>query len=306
VSSSFGPMVLICNPRAGRGGGAKAMAEVRRHLEIRELAYDVVFTQRPGHATELTRQALERGCRFVVAVGGDGTIHEIVNGLIGDDRAVNPDAVMGVVAAGTGADFVRTFGIPSMPGHAVAHLDGPGSFAIDVGKITYTQDGVTAIRYFANVAEVGLGAAVVDRAARLPRWLGAPRYVLAYWMALRKHKPAEVTVDLVDRSYTGPMNNLVVANGQFFGGGMKIAPKAAPTDGVFDIQIEHATKWEEIAVMPRVYSGQHVPHPDILEAKRVRASIRSVPKLPIEADGELLGHTPASFEVLKEIIRLKV
>ncbi|MEA2505784.1 MAG: diacylglycerol kinase [Actinomycetota bacterium] len=306
MSSSFGPMVLICNPRAGGGGAARAMAEVRRHLENRELAYDVVFTQRPGHATELTRQALDRGCKFVVAVGGDGTIHEVVNGLIQDDRAVDPDAVMGVVAAGTGADFIKTFGIPSMPGHAVAHLDGPQSFPIDVGKITYTQDEVTAIRYFANIAEVGLGASVVDRAARLPRLLGPTRYVVAYWLTLRGHKPAEVTVDLVDRSYTGPMNNLVVANGQFFGGGMKIAPRAAPTDGVFDIQIEHASKWEEIAVMPRVYSGQHVPHPDIFEAKRVRASIQSVPALQIEADGELLGRTPASFELLKDVIRLKV
>jgi diacylglycerol kinase (ATP) len=223
-----------------------------------------------------------------------------------DDRLVQPDAVMGVVAAGTGADFIKTFGIPSMTGHAVAHLDGPGSFPIDIGKITFAQDEGSAVRYFANIAEVGLGAAVAGRAARLPKWLGPTLYVVAFWLTLRRHRPAQVTVDLVDRSYAGPMNNLVVANGQFFGGGMKIAPKAAPTDGVFDIQIEHATKWEEIAVMPRVYSGQHVPHPDIFEAKRVRVSIQSTPALPIEADGELLGHTPASFELLKEAIRLKV
>jgi YegS/Rv2252/BmrU family lipid kinase len=299
-------MVLICNPQAGRGGAAKALGEVRRHLDMRELAYEVVFTERQGHATELTRQALDHGCRFVVALGGDGTIHEVVNGLMEDDRPVQPDAVMGVVAAGTGADFIKTFGIPSMAGHAVAHLDGPGSFPIDIGKITFAQDEGSAVRYFANIAEVGLGAAVAGRAARLPKWLGPTLYVVAFWLTLRRHRPAQVTVDLVDRSYAGPMNNLVVANGQFFGGGMKIAPKAAPTDGVFDIQIEHATKWEEIAVMPRVYSGQHVPHPDIFEAKRVRVSIRSTPALPIEADGELLGHTPASFELLKEAIRLKV
>jgi diacylglycerol kinase family enzyme len=87
---------------------------------------------------------------------------------------------------------------------------------------------------------------------------------------------------------------------------MKIAPRAAPTDGVFDIQIEHARKREEIAVMPKVYRGEHVPHPDIFEAKRVRASIDSSRPLPIEADGELLGHTPATFEVLRDLIRLKV
>jgi YegS/Rv2252/BmrU family lipid kinase len=279
---------------------------VRRHLDDRDLDYELVLTEGQGHATELTRRALEQGCRFVVAVGGDGTIHEVVNGLIHDDRAVNPDAVMGVVAAGTGADFIKTFGIPSMAGHAVAHLDGGESFPIDIGKVMYTKGGVTATSYFANVAEVGLGAEVVARADRLPRWLGPTLYVVAFWLAIRKHEMAEVRVDLVDRTYEGPMNNLVVANGQFFGGGMKIAPKAAPTDGVFDIQIEHARKREEIAVMPRVFRGEHVPHPDIFEAKRVRASIESARPLPIEADGELLGHTPASFEVLKDAIRLKV
>jgi diacylglycerol kinase (ATP) len=306
MTSPFGPMVVICNPQAGGGGARKAIAEVRRHLESRELAYELLLTQGPGHATQLTRSALAEGCRFVVAFGGDGTIHEVVNGLLHDDRPVNPDAVMGVVAAGTGSDFIRTFGIPSMPGHAVAHLDGGDSFPIDIGKVTYTQHGATVTRYFANVAEVGLGAEVVARAGRLPRWFGPTVYVFAFWLAIRKHKSAEVTVDLVDRRYEGPMNNLVVANGQFFGGGMKIAPRAAPTDGVFDIQIEHAKKREEIAVMPRVYRGEHVPHPDIFEAKRVRASIDAARPLRIEADGELLGTTPASFVVLRDLIRLKV
>jgi YegS/Rv2252/BmrU family lipid kinase len=299
-------MVLICNPVAGRGKTGKALPEVRRHLEARELEHDIWFTKRKGHATELTREALTSGCRFVVAVGGDGTINEVVNGLLHDDRPVNPDAVMGVIAAGTGADFIRTFGIPSMPGHAVAHLDGGESFSIDVGKVVYTDNGSSITRYFANVSEVGLGAEVVARADRLPRWLGPTLYVVAFWLALRTHRTADVSIDLVDRKYDGPMNNMVVANGQFFGGGMKIAPRAAPTDGVFDIQIEHATKREEIAVMPKVYRGEHVPHPDIFEAKRVRASIESARSLPIEADGELLGHTPATFEVLRDVVRLKV
>jgi diacylglycerol kinase (ATP) len=306
MTSPFGPMVLVCNPAAGGGGARKALPEVRSHLEARELDYEVRFTERRGHATELTRQALSEGCRFVVAVGGDGTIHEVANGLIENDRPVNPDAVMGVVAAGTGADFIKTFGMPAMPGHAVAHLDGGESFPIDIGKVTYMEGAKNVIRYFVNVSEVGLGAEVVARAALLPRWLGPTLYVVAFWMTIPRHKPTGVTIDLVDRRYEGPMNNLIVANGQFFGGGMKIAPRAAPTDGVFDIQIEHASKREQIAVMPKVFRGEHVPHPDIFEAKRVRVSIETERPLRIEADGELLGHTPASFEVLKNLIRLKV
>jgi diacylglycerol kinase (ATP) len=196
--------------------------------------------------------------------------------------------------------------LPNMPAHAVAHLDGPESFPIDIGKITYTEDGRSVIRYFPNIAEVGLGAETVRRAGRLPRILGPTVYFFAFWLSLARHKAAHVTVDLVDRKYEGAMNNLVVANGQFFGGGMKIAPKAAPTDGLLDIQIEHARRREAIALLPKIYKGEHVPHPDIEEAKRVRVSIEADRPLRIEAEGELLGFTPATFEVLKNVVNLKV
>lgn len=304
--SPFGIITLICNSRSGNGGVGKALPEVEKNLKLRGLPYEVFHTQSAGHATQLAREALERGSRFLVAVGGDGTVHEVVNGMIENDKAVNPDAVLGVVAAGSACDFIKTFGIPAMPAHAVSHLDGDGAFSIDIGKMTFMKDGVETVRYFPNIAEVGMGAATVGKAARMPRWFGPTIYFFAFWLTLFKHKAANVVVDLVDKKYEGPMNNMVIANGQFFGGGMKIAPKAAPTDGLLDIQVEHAKKRESVALMPKVYKGKHVPHPDILEAKRVRCSITSERPLPVEADGELLGETPASFEVLKDIIRLKV
>jgi YegS/Rv2252/BmrU family lipid kinase len=239
-------------------------------------------------------------------MGGDGTIHEVVNGMIEDDKALDPEAVLGIVSAGTGSDFIRTFGLPSSPVHAVGHLDGDGAFPIDIGKITFVRDGETVIRYFPNIAEAGLGGAVCARAQRLPRFLGPMVYFVAFWMTIVRHRAVDVVVDLVDRKYEGPMNNLIVANGQFFGGGMRIAPKSAPTDGLLDIQIEHARKKEAIAILPKVYKGEHLPHPDIEEAKRVRASITSEVPLMVEADGEVLGTTPATFEILPEILRLKV
>ena len=306
MSSPYGVLTLVCNTKAGNGGVGRCLPEVERLLTERELEYEVVRTQGRGHATLLTREALERDRRLIVAVGGDGTIHEVVNGLIADDKAVNPETRLGVVGAGTGCDFIKTFGIPSSPSHAVVHLDGHESFPIDIGKITFSENGQEVVRYFANVAEAGLGARVVERAARLPRFLGPTVYFFAFWTTVARHRPAQVQVDLMTRTYKGPMNNLVIANGQFFGGGMKIAPKAAPTDGVLDFQIEHASKREAIAVMPKVYKGQHVPHPDILEAKRVQASIDSDPPLLIEADGEVLGYTPARFELLRDAIHLKV
>lgn len=306
MSQRFGEAVLIVNARAGRGKVNKNLAEIVENLDRRDIAYQIRMTEGPGHATLIARESLKAGKDLVVAVGGDGTVHEVVNGMIEDDKAINPDAALGVVAAGTGCDFIKTFGIPAMASHAVAHLDGDEHFPIDIGKITLQRDGQTSVRYFANIAEVGIGAATVETAAKLPRWLGPTVYFFAFWLTLRKHKIADVKVDLVDRTYEGKMNNLVVANGQFFGGGMKIAPKAAPTDGLFDIQIEHARKREAIAIMPKVYKGTHIPHPDIFEAKRVRLSVECDRPILIEADGELLGTTPASFEVLKDAINLKV
>jgi diacylglycerol kinase (ATP) len=306
VTSPYGQLVIICNGKAGKGGVRAHLPEVERILEQRDLDYVIRETEGPGHATAIAREALEGGHKLVVAMGGDGTINEVVNGMIKDDRPVNEDATLGVVSAGTGCDFIKTFGIPNAASHAVAHLDGSERFKIDIGKITYREDGRDVVRLFANVAEAGIGAATVARAQRLPRWLGPTVYFFAFWMSVGKHKAADVVVDLIDRKYEGKMNNLVVANGQFFGGGMKIAPKAAPTDGILDIQIEHASKREAIAIMPKVYKGEHVPHPDIFEAKRVRVSIESDPPFLIEADGEVLGYTPATFELLKDAIYLKV
>lgn len=306
MSSPYGRITIVCNRLSGRGGVAKCLPEVEKHLKERDLDYEIAYTDHAGHAIELAREAVKNGSRFLAAMGGDGTVHEVVNGMVENDKPINPEAVFGVVAAGTGSDFIKTFGIPATPSHAVAHLDGHESFPIDIGKITYQQDGIETVRYFANIAEAGIGADVVQRAARLPRWLGPTVYFFAFWLTIRKHRAATVTVDLVDRKYEGRMNNLVVANGQFFGGGMKVAPKAAPTDGVLDVQIEHARKRDAIALMPKIYKGEHVPHPQIEEAKRVRLSIEADRPLLIEADGEVLGHTPARFEVLKDLLQLKV
>jgi YegS/Rv2252/BmrU family lipid kinase len=306
MTSPFGAAVIIANVRSGKGGVGAALPEVEAAMRDRGLEYEIRRTEYRGHAIEIAREVVTAGGRFVVAMGGDGTVHEVVNGMLADDKPVNPEAVLGVVAAGTGSDFIKTFGMPSTPKDAVRHLDGGESFLIDIGKVTYMQDGVEVTRYFPNIAEVGLGAACVARAEKLPRWLGPTVYLVAFWLTMRKHKAAHVKVDVVDRVYEGLMNNMVVANGQFFGGGMKIAPKAAPTDGLLDIQVEHARKKDAIAMMPKVFKGQHVPHPDIEEYKRVRCSITSETPLPIEADGEVLGTTPASFEVIPEAIQLKV
>jgi diacylglycerol kinase (ATP) len=164
VTSPFGPLVLIVNPRAGRGRVEATLPGIERVLNQANLSYRIVRTTRPGHAAEAARQALLSGERYLVAVGGDGTVHEVVNGMIKDGRPLAPDAVLGVVAAGSGCDFVRSFGLPPDAERAAHHLIGDRVRPIDVGTVT-CADGHT--RYFVNIAEAGLGGAVVARAAGL-------------------------------------------------------------------------------------------------------------------------------------------
>jgi len=305
VTSPFGPLVLIANPNAGRGTVSKALPRVERVLTDKNLAYRVVRTTHPGHATEAARQALSNGERYLVAVGGDGTVHEVVNGMVGDGGPVAADAVLGVVAAGSGCDFVRSFGLPPDAEQAAAHLAGDEVRTIDVGTVT-CADGDT--RCFANIAQAGLGSAVVARAAGLKagRLLGGARYAAAFWLALPRFRPATVKLDTDHHSHAWRAFNVVVANGRFYGGGMQISPNSDPGDGLLDILVMTGPKSDSFTIVPKVYSGAHLPHRNIAELHAARLSIEAEPCLQVEADGELLGVTPASFGIIPGAIRLKV
>jgi YegS/Rv2252/BmrU family lipid kinase len=282
------------------------MPEVERQLNARRLRYRLVQTEGPGHATWAARDALEDGERFLVAVGGDGTVQEVVNGMIQDDRPVRDDAVLGVVAAGSGCDFVRTFGLPGDAIRAVRHLDGDRLYPIDVAKAEYFDGTGTGTRYVPNIAEAGLGGAVVDRAERLPRWMGRSRYFWGFWLSLKRFRPCDITVRADRKEFSGRANNVVVANCQFYGGGMKISPRSYPGDGLLDVQISTGPKSEAFTLIPKIYKGEHVPHPHIKELRGRVISIEAERPLPVEGDGEVLGTTPATFSIVPQAISLKI
>jgi diacylglycerol kinase (ATP) len=234
VASPFGELVVIANPRAGRGQVGKELPELERQLLARRLAHRIRETEGPGHAVELTREVLRKGTRFVVAVGGDGTVQEVVNGMLDEDRPVAQNAVLGVVAAGSGSDFVRTFGLPGDAARAVRHLEGDRLYRIDVIRAEYHDGDATRVRYVPNIAEVGLGAEVVRRAGGLPRLLGRSRYFWGFWLSVGRFRPCRITVGVDRKSFEGVANNVVVANCQFYGGGMKISPRSYPGDGLIE------------------------------------------------------------------------
>jgi diacylglycerol kinase (ATP) len=306
VPSPFGPLIVIANPRSGRGRVGQELPEVERQLIALGLEYRIVEAEGPGDAIEAARGAVAAGERFLVAAGGDGTVQEVVNGMVVDDRPVAEDAVLGVVAAGSGCDFVRTFGLPGDAIRSVRHLSGDRLFPIDVARVDYRDGDRSAMRYSPNIAEVGLGAAVVARAHRLPRWIGGSRYFVGFWLSLGGFRPVELEVRVDRKRYAGRANNVVVANCQFYGGGMKISPRSYPGDGYLDVQISTGPKSEAFTLLPRIYRGEHVPHPNIREFRGRVVTVEAERSLPVEADGEVLGTTPATFTVVPQAIRLKI
>ena len=303
MTSPFGPLVLIANPNAGRGTVSKALPRVESVLRNKNLAYRIVRTTHPGHATEAARQALSDGERYLVAVGGDGTVHEVVNGMVRDGGPVAADAVLGVVAAGSGCDFVRSFGLPPDAEQAAERLTGDRVRTIDVGTVT-CADGTT--RCFVNIAEAGLGGAVVARAANLGRFLGSARYAAGFWLTLPRFRPAAVRLDANGQYHAWRAFNVVVANCRFYGGGMQISPNSDPSDCLLDILVMTGPKSDSFTTLPKVYKGAHLPHRNIAELRAGQLTIEAEPGFPVEADGELLGMTPASFGIIPGAIRLKV
>lgn len=306
MTSPFGPPVIIANPRAGHGKVERHLPEIERTLADAGLTYRIVRTTHPGHATEIARNALDGGDRYLVAAGGDGTVHEVLNGMIEDDIAVNPDAVLGIVAAGSGSDIVRSLGLPGDAIRASQHLLGDAVRRIDIGKVTFTADGKEVTRYFANIAEAGLGAATVERTGKLPRSLGAAKYFCGFWLTLPAFQPAVVRLDADDNSFEWRAHNVVVANCQYFGGGMHISPKSQPDDGLLDVLAMVGPKTDAFTMLPKIYKGTHLPHRNIAEARARAIRLDATPPLPIEADGEILGTTPATFAVVPNAIQIKV
>jgi YegS/Rv2252/BmrU family lipid kinase len=280
--------------------------EIERQLQAKKLAYRLVELQAPGQATETARAALEEGERFLVAVGGDETVHAVLNGMIADEGPLADDAILGVIPAGSGCDFVRTFGLPGDVIKAVRHLSDDQTYRIDVGKVSYLDGEVESARYFANIAEAGLGGAVARRASRLSRRWNRSGFFLGFWLSLLRQRPFEVQVQADRKSFTARATNVLIANGQFDRGGMKVSPRSYPGDGLFDVQISTGPKSEAFTMIPKMYRGEHVPNPHIKELRGREITVEADRPLAVQADGEFLGTTPATFTVIPQAITVKI
>ena len=306
----------VINPHSGGGRTGRAAKNIAQKLAEVSGPLTVAMTTGPMDAATITRHALRDGFGRVIAVGGDGTINEVVNGFFQNGISINPEAELALLTNGTGGDFRRTFGIGETLEESIQRIANGHTRQIDVGRLTFiSPEGKTGERYFANIASFGMSGDVVrrvDKAKVIKRLFG--RFAFT-WGSLRsllayKARPIRLKIDnAFDDVVT--ISTCAVANGQYFGGGMRVAPDAAPDDGMFDvIVIGDAPKREVAATLNQIYTGEHIhsPHVKVFRARSVIATpVEATEGAPIfiEADGESPGRLPAVFEVIPKSLKFR-
>ena len=294
------------NPASSNGSTGKRWPELAHRAAQLGLQGETLFSDRPGHLIELAEQATRDGAEVVVAVGGDGTLNEVVNGLMHSGAA----AELATIPLGTGMDFVRTYSIPNRFEDAVRTALSDTTRTIDVGRVSYrTWSGQGAERFVANVGSVGMSAAVAQRANGMSKALGGKTtFFYALVRVFLEWENTHVRVELEDGEVReARMHDVIVANGRWHGGAMLLAPDAEPDDGLFDVVlIGDVTKLDFVTTSPKIYKGTYVRHPKV-EVLRTKAITVDAPEsLPIELDGEQVGTTPARFEIVPRALRVRV
>jgi len=309
--SQLQKIAAVVNPHSAGGRTARRWPELAGLLERRLGPVTARFTDEHAAGIALTRGLLREGFDLIVAVGGDGTINEVVNGFFDQDRLVRPEATLGILPLGTGGDFRRTLQIPSTPSEAIEVLADGVPLLIDVGKASFrSNDGPPASRYFVNMVSFGMGGHVAAQSKNFMGVFGGKAaFFWATAMTFLSYRGRRVSLTLDGSPTALPfiITNVAVGNGQFHGGGMWPCPAAVLNDGVFDVTvIDYAGALKLLSNISVLYSGRVYSHPKVhhFEARRVLAESNSTTE--IEIDGEPLGRLPLEIGILPRQLRVMV
>ena len=301
-------IALIVNPNSANGATGKEWPRIEARARERLGSFETHITTGPGHATRLARQVALSGVDIVVCVGGDGTLNEVINGIMDEDRPLGPDIMVGFIPRGTGCDFVRSISIPKDLDRALDNILSLRSCCIDLGKLTYQDhEGETSVRYFHNVASFGLGGEVDERVNRTTKVFGG--FLSFIWatligILLYEKKSVHLRVDdHFDEEVT--TWNIAVANGQYHGGGMWVAPGANLSDGLFQLTVIGDMNiagvfWN----LPKLYNGTIYEHKKITKLTGRHITASSMQSVLIDMDGEQPGQLPVAVEIVPSAIRI--
>lgn len=298
--------LVVLNPMAGHGIALKNFPQVEQALRDAGLEFDVAHTRAPYHAIEMAEQAPQKGYERVIAVGGDGIVHEVVNGLM---RASNEGETiaLGIIPLGTGNDFIKSIPPALTPGNtrddwklSIARVASSKTALVDVGKITVdTPDtGVPHPQYFTNGTDVGFGARVA-KAIRGISFTGMPGYLLAVMQVLADYNLPRIKLTFDDGQVIELNTTLTaVTNGRCFGSSFWLTPMADITDGEMNVIITKALgRVGILRIIPLLMNGTHLEHPAVSFKKAKRVIIESPEPMLMEADGEMPFHNAKRMEI---------
>lgn len=307
VSRRVMTAVAIFNPNSGSGKAAQTWAKVSAHLrgpvEARE-------TEAAGDGIKLTANAIKAGAKTIIAVGGDGTINEVVNGFFENEQLISGDATLGIVPHGTGSDFSRILNLPADPKKMAAVIENGERRMIDLLQVRYTRmDGAPALRYSINITSFGLGARVAARVSQSSKPFGAKiAYMLATLQTALAFPGNNVTLRL-DHSKTigARITNVAVGNGQYHGAGMWMCPGASIDDGLLDVTaIKYLPPLGLLKSLPLLYNGGIYSHPKVESYRVKHVKAESEEPAFLEIDGEPLGRLPIEISILPRTLRILV
>jgi YegS/Rv2252/BmrU family lipid kinase len=268
---------------------------------------EFALTSRSGEATALTADALGRGFDRIVAVGGDGTFNEVVNGFFADGKVPRPEASLGLVPAGTGGDFRRTLGWDTRASSALARLARNETRLVDVGRVEFARfEGGKGARYFLNVSSFGVSGRVVRESERQKHLGGRVGFFVATVRGFLGYRDQKIGL-CGDGGAAEEMSvtTVAVANGRYFGGGMQVAPGADPSDGIFDVTVWRDFKLSDFVFLaPWIYSGKHVGFARTRTLRVKTLEAQSDEEVLFEMDGELSGRLPIRVSVLPRVLKL--
>lgn len=310
LSLTPGRVHIVVNPFSSGGKTGRRQPQILDQIARRVgRDHSVFITTRPLDAEYSTRSAIENGAELVLVVGGDGTVHEVVNGFARDGKLINPACRLGIIGSGTAQDVIRSFKLPTRIEDQIETACGDRDRLVDVGRVSYVSpDGRPGEQLFLNECQQGIAAVVVQRFQAHHKWMGGfLGFGLTTVTTAARYREQAITVVIDDKPpVTDFFLGVVVSNGGFAGGGMNFAPKAVVDDGLLDIILIHKQNVpSRLFNFPKIYGGKHINLSWIscFQGRNIRIS--SAEQVPVEADGEFLGYLPCTINLLSRSLRLK-
>jgi diacylglycerol kinase (ATP) len=293
---------VVVNPASGGGRAGRRWPKLARELRTAGVAFESVVTGHPGHAVSLVKDAVDQGFRRLLAVGGDGILHEVLNGALGQQRVRASDLLLGAAPLGSGNDWARTHGIPSRAAETARCVAAGRCRPHDLGRLDFPEvSGEGRSCHFINVAGAGLDAYVLERLpAGVPRRLG---YIVGVLRSLATYVPPEFTVEVDGQASRGRLYLVLLSMTPYCGGGMHVAPAARTDDGLLDvIRVEPLQLPRELSKLRRIYDGRLPEERFAKYALGQVVRIDATPAVAVQADGQIVGRTPVVATLLPRAI----